>query len=233
MKIVASLLLTAFFAAGHRPQLQTPIEGISRELLANFAAGRFEAATKDFNDTLRPMVTAKVLAQVKARLDEQAGTFWMVKEAHQRYQDGFRSVELLAKFEKYPVSVVVVFDSFDRVGAVYFNPILPPPVDPVLEARARELLSNFTAGRFDEAVKPFDPTMRAQLPPAKLATLAADIANVYGIFQSVTEVHQRTEKNYQIIDLTLSYTKSPAAFRVAFDGEGRVTALHISPYRKE
>jgi hypothetical protein len=233
VKIIASLLLTAFFAAHPRPQLQTPIEGIARELLANFAAGRFEAATKDFNDTLRPMVTAQVLAQVKAQLDERAGKFWAVNEAHPRTRDGFRAIELLATFEKYPVSVVVVFDSFDRVGAVYFNPILPPPVDPALEARARALLTNFTAGRFDEVVKPFDPTMRAQLTPANLAGLAADIAGVYGVFQSVTEVHQRSEKNYRVIDLTLSYTKMPAVFRVAFDGADRVTALHISPYKKE
>jgi hypothetical protein len=233
VKIVASLLLTTLFAAGPRARVQSPIESTARQLVSNFAAGQFEAATRDFNDELRPMVTKEVLARVKQQLDQSVGSFVMVKEVRQQRQDGFRAIEIVSMFTRGVVSVVVVFDTLDHVGAVYFNPIVAPPVDPALESLARGLLANFVAGRFEEAVQPFDPTMRAQLSAEGLAGLAANIAGTFGKFQSVTEVHQRDDRIYKVIDLTLAYTKAPVAFRVAFDARRRVAALSISPYYKE
>ncbi len=229
MKIVASLLLTTLFAVSPKPQLQSPIESTARAMLTSFVSGRFEAATHDFNDELRPMVTPSVLAAVKAQLDQQVGLFYMVKEAHQRTQDGFRAIELIAKFEKGSVSVVVVFDPFDRIGAVHFNPILVPAIDPALEAVARAILANFMAGRYDDAAKPFNAEMREQLSPASMAKLAASVAEVFGTFRSVTAVHQRMEKSNRVIDLTLSYTKGNVAFQVAFDSHDLVTALQVAP----
>jgi hypothetical protein len=230
VKIVATLLLTMLSAIAPRPRLQSPIESTARAMLANFASGHFEAATSDFNDDLRPIVTAAVLAQVKGRLDQQLGRFFLVKEAHQGREDGFRTVEMTARFEKGDIAVVVAFDFLDRIEAVHFNPIVE--VDPKLEAIAREVLANFTAGHFDEAVKPFDDAMRAQLPPSSMASLAANIAELFGTFRSITEIHQRTERALRIVDMTLAYTKAPVMFRVAFDAQNRVNALHISPYFK-
>jgi hypothetical protein len=232
VKLVASLLLTTLFAIRPQTRLQSPIESTARSLLTNFVSGRFDAATTDFNDELRPIVTPAILAEVKARLDQQVGSFYMVKEAHPRVLDGFRAIELIARFEKAPVSVVVVFDPLDRVGAVYFNPILAPAVDPALEAVAREVLTNFTAGRYDDAVKPFDAEMRKQLSPEKMAGLAANVSDRFGTFHSVIEVHQRLE-TYRIIDMVLSYTKAAVSYRVTFDAQGKVTALRIAPYVKD
>ena len=229
MKIVASLLLTTLFAVSRKPQLQSPIESTARTMLTSFASGQFEAATRDFNDELRPMVTPAVLASVKAQLDQQVGAFYLVKEAHQRTQDGFRTIELIAKFEKGSVAVVVVFDLFDRIGAVHFNPILATAVDPALEAIAREILTNFTAGRYDEAAKHFNADMRAQLSPAAMAKLAASVTEIFGTFRSVTAVHQRLDKSNRVIDLTLSYSKGSVAFQVAFDSHNLVTFLQVAP----
>lgn len=211
--------------------MQSPIETTARAMLTNFVTGRFEAATSDFSDALRPMVTPAILAEMKSQLDHQFGGFIVVKEAREGRQDGLRTVELTAKFQKGDISVVAAFDLLDRIEAVHFNPILE--VDPKLEAIAREVLDNFSAGHFDDAAKHFDATMRAQLPPASMASLAANIDEVFGTFRSVTEVHQRTDNAFRIIEMTLSYTKAPVMFRVTFDGRNRVTGLHISPYRKE
>lgn len=233
MKLVASLLLTTLFAAGPRARLQTPIESEARELLANFASGQIAAATRNFNDQLRPVVTPALLAEVKAQLDQSAGQFYLVKEAHQGTKDGFRSVELIARYQKCLVSVMVLFDAFDRVQAVYFNPIVDPPADPALEAIAREVLANFTAGHFDAAVKSFNRDMAAQLTPASMAGLAENIGRIFGTFRSVTEVQQREDKGYKVIDMTLSYTNGPVAFRVAFDDQKRVAALQIAPFKQQ
>jgi hypothetical protein len=233
VKIVATLLLSTLFAISPKQRLQTPIESTARALLTNFVSGRFDAATSDFNDTLRPIVTPAVLAEVKSQLDHQVGQFYLVKEAHPRQEGAFRAVELIARFEKGNVSVVVVFDAFDRVGAVHFNPIVTPAVDPALEAVAREVLANFTAGRYDAAARPFNAEMRMQLPPAGMAALAANVAGVFGTFVSVTEVHQRTDQGNRVIDMVLSYTSAQVAYTVTFDAQSRVAALRIAPFRKD
>jgi len=233
VKIIAALLLTTLFAVNPKPRLQSPEESAAREMLTNFATGRFAEAMRDFNDQLRPQMTPEVLKQVKAQLDAEAGPFLLIKEVHQRRQEGFPAIELIAKFEKGSLSVLVVFDALDRIAAVYFNPVAPPKVDKVLEDAARDILANFNAGRFEEVIKPFDANMRAQLPLASLVQLSANVTNVFGKFQSVTAVTQRIEKGYTVIDLTLAYSNAPMTFRVGFDSRNRVTALHIQPYREE
>jgi hypothetical protein len=229
VKIIASLLLTAFFAAGPRLKLQSPIESSARMFLSNFAAGRFDDATRDFNDELRPVVTKAMLGDLKKQFDQQAGVFLSVSEVHQRTQQGFRAIELIARFSKSPVSVVVLFDPLDRIGAIYANPLGPAAPDPALEASARALLANFVAGRYDEVGTAFDDTMRKQLPPAALANLAASVAESFGAYQSVTAVKQSSNPPYRVIEMTLAYTKQPASFRVAFNLQNRVAALQILP----
>lgn len=232
MKLIASLLLTTLFALHPRVKLQSPIEQMARALLANFVVGRFDVAAADFNDTLLPLMPLAALAEVKGELDSQAGAFQSVTEVRQGREDGFRVVELIAKFEKSPVSVRVVFDNSDRVGAVHFNPIVAPPVEPALEAMARDLLADLVAGRFDDAGKHFDDTMRAQLPPRGLAELSRQIANVYGTYRSVTEVHQRLSTPYRIVDLIAACDKTILVLSVAFDAQNRIAAVHVAPKKR-
>jgi hypothetical protein len=229
VKIVASLLLTALFAAGTRPKLQSPIESTARMFLSNFAAGRFADATRDFNDGLRPVVTTAMLADMKKQFDQQAGVFLSVAEVHQRRRNGNRAIELVARYSKSPVSVVVVFDQLDRIASIYANPLAPPAADPALESATRALLANFVAGRYDEAAKAFDDTMRKQLPPSALANLATSVADTFGTYQSVTGVKQSANPPYRVIEMTLAYTQRAVSFRVAFDLKDRVAALQISP----
>lgn len=229
MKLIASLLLTTLFAAGPKPKLQPPIETTARMFLSNFAAGRFDDATRDFNDDLRPVVTKAMLADLKKQFDEQAGVFLSVTEVHQKILQGMRAIELIARFSKAPVSVVVVFDPYDRISSIYANPIGPPPVDPALESAARSLLTNFVAARYDEVGKAFDDTMRRQLPPPALANLATSVAETFGDYRSVTAIKQSANPPYRVIEMTLAYTKQPVTFRIAFDLKDRISSLQIAP----
>jgi hypothetical protein len=229
VKILTSLLLTAFFAINPRVKLPPAIEQSAREMLANFTTGRFAAAVIDFNDDLRPQVTPAVLAQLKEQIEGTVGVFQTVTAVHQRSEEGFRVIELIAKYQKSPVLVRVKFDSSNKVASVYFNPILPSPVEPVLETAARDLLANVMAGRFEDVSKQFDDTMRVQLTAAKLVDLNRSILRLYGKVQSITEVRERVEGQYRIIEVIAACDKMPLAFRVGFDAKNRVAAIHVSP----
>lgn len=233
MKILASLLLTAVFAIRPGLKLQSPIEQSARAMLANFVNGQFDAAAAEFNDALRPQITPKYLADVKADLDRNAGLFQSVTSANRRTIDGSRAIELVSKFEKSLVSVRVVFDVRDRISAVYMNPILPPPVEPALEASARELITNLMSGRYDQTGAHFDDTMRGQLPPAALADLHQKLLAAFGAYQSVREVRQSFQSPYRIIELYASFEKQPMIVRLAFDGQNRIASMRVAPEKNQ
>ena len=225
-----SFLLSLLFALP-TPRPPRPIlEITARQLFGNFVAGHFEAATKDFNEEMKEMASPAVLAEMKKRTEAAVGGFKHISEVHKRLENGFQSVEVISEWEKAPVSMVVTFDHRKRVGSVTINPILPEPIDPGLEATAREVLANFAARRFAEMSARFDATMQAQLPASRLATLHADVARLFGAFRSVTAVRQETAQQLRILDLTAAYEKEPVTVRVVFDPSGKVAGLYISPY---
>jgi hypothetical protein len=229
VKIVTPLLLVALFVTNPRAMFRSPRETVAREFVTNFAAGRLEAATKDFNEAMRATVTLPTLAELKQQIDEQVGPFVAVTDVWQGNDNGFPVIGLTCQYEKFPVSVRVSFDVNDRVAAIHANPIVPLPVASDLEAEARELLANFNAGLFNNVSRHFDTAMRAQLTPSKLAELHNKVTWRYGAFRSVTEVRQREERGLTAIELSTTFDKAPVMVRVVFDSKRRVAGLKIEP----
>ena len=94
----------------------------------------------------------------------------------------------------------------------------------------QRMLTNFVAGRFEDVSKPFHPDMRLKLTPQDMAGISANVTQIFGTFQSVTEVRQQVEKGYKIIEVIAAYTKAPVVFRATFDAQGRVCAMQIAPF---
>src|SRR4051812_49306837 len=134
MSLFLALLLAIPPAAKGLP---SPIEKSAREMLLNLNAGRFDVASKDFNEQMRATLPVSSMSEVRRQIVEKVGTFRTITEAHQKREGDLRFVELMARYEKYPVQVRVAFDPYDRIAAVYFNPVMPLAVEPALEAEAR------------------------------------------------------------------------------------------------
>jgi len=227
---IAPLLLSILLAIDQRAGAvpASPVS-IARDLLANFNAGRFDAASRHFNETMRATATPSILSELKRQSDAELGGFRSITDVRQRREGGFRLVELVCQYEKSSASFRVVFDIDNHVGAIFLDPIVIAPVDPVLQATARELLKNFVAGDFEATAKQFDPKLRAQLTPPRLTRLQAQVTSAYGTFRSVTAVRQMTEHDYRTIELTTAYDRLPVSFLVVFDNAGRVTGVRIGP----
>jgi hypothetical protein len=231
VKILTSVLLSLLFATRPGIKMRTPQESMARTMLMNFTAGRFDAARKDFNDTLLKTVTSAMLTDLKQQFDTEAGTFQFVSNVREgRDDDQFRFAELTARYEKSSVIVRVVFDQANKIGGVFFNRVVPEKVDPALEAAARELLTAFVQGRFADVGKDFTPKFAAQLPPAGLENLRRQIGETYGTFRGVIAVGQATEKEYRILNLTAMYDRKVSVV-VVFDAAGKVNGLRFSPGR--
>jgi murein DD-endopeptidase MepM/ murein hydrolase activator NlpD len=108
-------------------------------------------------------------------------------------------------------------------------PASPAAEDSRLEATARELLANFSAGHYDAAAKDFDATMLAGLPPEKLAAFGTQLTAQAGRFKSIVEVKHVTTGGYRVVILVSDYERARLDVQVAFDGEGKVGGLFFKP----
>jgi hypothetical protein len=212
-------------------KFRSPHEAAARAVLANVVAGRFDAAAKDFNDTMLETVTPAALTDIRKQLDTELGAFQVVTGASEQTENGLRTVELMVRYEKALASFKVAFDEQDKIAAIYFNKIAPETVDAKLEASARALLQNFVAGRFDDMTKEFNDTLHAQLTPVALADLSGKVAETFGTFQSILGVRQRTTNEYREITIAALYSESRVAVLVVFDKEGRISGMRISPWK--
>ncbi len=229
MLFLASMLFGSLLAAQGAPRVPVKIESIARDLVSNFTSSRFQAATREFNEELAVVVTPAVLAEQKRIVEGQVGVFRSITSVRQYLHEDFRVVELTCKFDRDSVSFRVVFDHYSRIGAVFIDPVLKPKVEPELEAIAREFLTNFAAGRFELATKGFDPTMRTQLTPAKLAEMGKSISTSFGNLRSVDEVQQASDDKLRAITLVTSFDRSPVEVRLVFNVDGKIAGLKMGP----
>jgi hypothetical protein len=101
--------------------------------------------------------------------------------------------------------------------------------DAKLEKTARDLLSNFVAGHYDDAAKDFDTKMMAGLPPAKLAEVARKLDEQIGAFKTVKEAKFETVQGFRVVTLVSEYEKAVVNVQVAFDPDGKVAGLYFHP----
>lgn len=110
-----------------------------------------------------------------------------------------------------------------------------PPIAPAMtvdqrdEGIARELLTNFNAGRYDATTKNFDATMTRELAPAKLRQVAEQMKAQAGAFKSVGTAQFSSEQGYRVVLLPAQYEKMNVNVRVVFDAAGRVAGLFFTP----
>jgi hypothetical protein len=231
---LATLVLGILLQIGRPPAaLRSPLESRARDFVENFTRTRFDLASKDFNASMLEVVTPALLAEVKRQSDTSLGAFRSIVKVRQRREGNFRVVEVVCNFEKSLGAFRVAFDVFDKIGAVHLDPLANEPVEPALEAAARELLKNFVANDFVATASHFDRSLQAQLPPSKLANLQVQLANVYGAFRSVKEVHQVSDERYRTIELISVYERALVSVRIAFTSENLVAGIKLEPVAPE
>lgn len=230
MQLLATIVLTAFFATAPKPPLvKSPFEMKARDFMTNFVAARYDAASKDFNESMRKTVAPATLAYFKSELDTQVGAFRSMGDFQQARDGGFWAMKFNARYDKFPVAFKIVFDADGQIGALFVNPQLPQKVDPALEAVAREFLSDISAARFDVAGKKFDEAMRRQLPPPRLAEFAKNLTLQFGAFRSINEVRQNVENDRRAVELVSTFERSAVSVVVVFDGIGNIAGVRIGP----
>ena len=227
---MTALVLGIFLQMGRPPRgLRNPLESKARDFVSYFTTAKFDMASKDFNEEMRETVTPAVLAEMKRQSDYYLGAFRSIVMVRQRREGGFRMVEIVCRFDKSLGAFRVAFDALDSIGALHIEPLTAEPVEPVLEAAARDFLKNFVAKDFEAATAHFGPLLQIQLSPAILARQQTQIADAYGGFRSVKEVRQITDEPYRTIELITVFERASVSIRIAFNSDNKITGMRLEP----
>ncbi len=112
-----------------------PAEDFNRravELINNLAKGEFQAATRDFDETMKKAAPPEFLQKVWEALQAQAGKFLEIKGSRAETTTAYHFVFIFCLFEKQTLDARVVFDKAGRIAGLNFVPHLevkeaPPP----------------------------------------------------------------------------------------------------------
>jgi uncharacterized protein len=130
-------------------------------------------------------------------------------------------------------SVVLVIGAARGVPAAPVSDVRPK-VSPAADLRvvAGHLLELLAAGRFDEATKGFDATMKEGLPAEKLGQTWALLNQQAGRFQKQTGIRSGEEDGYRVVYVTCAFERTPLDMKVTFDKGGWIAGLFFVPSRE-
>jgi hypothetical protein len=99
---------------------------------------------------------------------------------------------------------------------------------PDAERRALEVLEAWRSGRDNELIAQFDDTMRAQLPPERLAQAWPQLTGLVGAYESCGDpVVRPFGEQYTVVNVPLEFEGGPMTGRVVFDTGGKISGLFV------
>ncbi|HVE75473.1 MAG TPA: DUF3887 domain-containing protein [Actinomycetota bacterium] len=98
----------------------------ARELLDDNLSGRWEAVSKDFDDTMLAGLSEAKMSEALGQITQQMGTFVSSGEPSSRSDPGYLVVDIPAEFERGALKFRVSFDNEGKVAGLFFlNPAAP------------------------------------------------------------------------------------------------------------
>ncbi len=206
---VALLALTAAAA----PSPSTGAETVARQFIEQVSAGHFAAGSAPFSDQMKTGMPPDRLERLGHDIQARQGAFQKVERvAAEPIADG--TAELMTcRFAKGAVTFEVYVDSGNHIAGFFLTPA------PLV---ARRLINALAWSKFEGAVADFTETMRAALPPAKLASLWKEILAQYGDFQQIDRSSVQPLKDDWAALVTVSFAKASVVLRVVVDGEAKI-----------
>lgn len=92
---------------------------------------------------------------------------------------------------------------------------------------ARSFTDHLAAGRFEEAVKPFDATMAGLLPPAALEMTWQKIQSQVGGFKSFGKPYTRTVGSVHVVHVPAEFSLKKRSLKIVFNDQNRISGFWI------
>jgi dienelactone hydrolase len=97
------------------------------------------------------------------------------------------------------------------------------------EALAREIITNFAAGKFDAVEARFGAQLAAALPLDKLPESWASAIAQFGNFVSIESVRSEQAQGMNVVHVVCKFSATEAEFTMPFDAQHHLAGLHGTP----
>jgi len=133
--ILALFLAWEFGPGGDRASAQvaalplTEQNAKAQAFVKLLASGKFDAATKDFDDTMKKVLPAKKLEEIWQSILTSAGPFQKQTGIRTETKGKYEIVYVTCQFAKAPLDAKVVFNRDKQITGLLFSPTKKPGVD--------------------------------------------------------------------------------------------------------
>lgn len=101
------------------------------------------------------------------------------------------------------------------------------PLQGDLTGLAKEYISKLGTGDFDDADTYHNADMRQALPGNKLAETWQSIEAQFGSYQNIERTRTGEVQGFDLVFVTVNFSKAEVEFRVVFDDDQRIAGFHI------
>jgi len=95
---------------------------LAEGLVDSMAKGDFASATKDFDATMKAVLSAEQLGQSWAQTTARIGAFKSRTGSREAQEAGFQTVHVICQFDKASWDIKVTFDKDGKIGGLYGSP---------------------------------------------------------------------------------------------------------------
>jgi hypothetical protein len=207
------LIPVALLALAAAASPSTGAEGVARQFFEQVSSGHFAAASAPFTDQMKTGMPPDRLERMWHDIQAKQGVFQKVaRVASEPVADG--TAELVTcRFASRAATFEVYVDASGHIAGFFLTPA------PII---ARRFINALAKSNFTGAGADFTETMRAALPPAKLASLWKDILAQSGEFQQIERSSVQPAKDDWAALVTVSFAKASVVLRVVVDGEAKI-----------
>lgn len=139
----AFLFLSLFAIDGPAPSGR---EAQARAFVAALAKGDFEAASKDFDDTVKKALPKDKLQDLWKILQEQVGEFESQGRARSEKQDDYEIIYITCEFKKNALDIRLAFNKQGKIAGLTFRPAESSFTDPPYAKKDSFRESSVTVG---------------------------------------------------------------------------------------
>ncbi|WP_394850963.1 alpha/beta fold hydrolase [Pendulispora brunnea] len=98
-----------------------------------------------------------------------------------------------------------------------------------IEAKARSFIQELSGGVWTHPRSPFDETLSAALPPAKLRDTWKSLESSAGAFRSIAGGEVQSRDPIRVVSLTCKFERAALVAKVSYDAHDRIAGLYFVP----
>ncbi len=245
VRILVAFILIAGLASALHATPPDPWKGTAEELGKRFVgyldAGNYAGATAHFDETMARVMPAEDLGKLWTELESRWGNFRRVRETCletlDQGADRYRLTYVTCEFKNAAVDLKVVFNDKDQVAGLFTVPEgqcvkraggKAPTKESLIET-AESFVDLLAKGSYEAATKPFDETMKKEMPAKQLQELWAGVEDQIGGYSGRKGHRIDQVQGFDVIYVTCAFEKMDIDVRVVFDPVGSIAGLQMVP----